>query len=453
MKYIRINRINEANFDTVIELAGGKRIEANVTNQKGYYADYRLKEAIVELKLIREEGIIKESRRNKVAELFRKSQPGRPVIVLDTNLLSQSDLQKYLNLMGQPIQTAIKKSAKQLQDSNLRLGIDNTRVLVILNDGYTALNINEFREVVGKIIRNDTTKIDYAIVGGIYYYSDKFDSFFISRFDLIPVNIVKPFPSYGVLLTAWNQWVNSYMTSVVLGQESLDDDRTPIIDLNFEIDGIEYVKICPPMGKPSKFWPGGKRPREDSTGIESCPPVAICFPKLSKQNWVLFKKNMQNESRLQNDYRSWLIWAKEKKLHSGTDLQPFVEVDIMFEECVAWFNKPVELLSFATLCEYAAEVFQTKIISIIDSSINKDTSKIIIPSYIFLLTEEIGQDKAFDISSIYYINETPGFERDEIILENKKLFFEYALSLASAYAFSKGLETVIYQRDEKYSWT
>lgn len=453
MDYIRINRIDEKDFDSIVELAGGKRINPNGSCPTGYYADYILNEAIVELKLIRDEGLIKESRRKKVAKIFRKAQPDRPVIVLDSKILSQKELQKYYNLMEQPIQTAVKKAAKQVRDTKSRSGTDSTRVLIILNDGYTALNMEEFRELVGKKVRNDTSKIDYAIAGGIYYYSDRFDNYFFPRFDLIPVNIDKPFPSYSILLNAWNQWIEKYMTSVVLGQKSIDDDRLPAIDLDFEIDGIKYVKICPPMGKKSKFWPDGKRPRENSTGIESCPPVATCFPKLSKANWSKFKKVIQAGSNLQDDYASWLNWAKEQEVQGGTDIQPFIAIDIEYEECISWINKPLESLSFSTLCQYAVEVFQIKIRSVIDNAINKKASNLTIPSYIFLLTEEIGQDKALDISSIYYINETPGFERDEIILENIKLFFEYGLALASSYAIRMGLETVVYEKDERYTWT
>ena len=88
-----------------------------------------------------------------------------------------------------------------------------------------------------------------------------------------------------------------------------------------------------------------------------------------------------------------------------------------------------------------------------DGAINKMESNLLIPSHIFLVTEEIGQDKAFDISSIYYINETSGFERDDIIIANERLFFEYALALASAYAVRMGLEAVVYEKNEKYAWT
>ena len=450
---MRINRIHEKDFDSIVKEAGGSRIRTNGAGSKGKNADYILNEAIVELKLIREEGLVKESRRKKVAEIFRETQPDRPVVVLDPKILSKTELRKYYNLLERPIQTAVRTAAKQVHDTKLRVGTDSTTVLMILNDGYTALSMDEFREVVGKTVRNDTSKIDYAVAGGIYYYSDSFDSYFFSRFDLIPVNVDKSFTSYNALLDTWNKWVEKYMTSVVLGQNKFDDDRFPVIDLNFEIDGIEYVKPCPPMGKPSGFWLGGRRPRENTTGIESCPPVATCFPKLSKKNWSKFKDTMPVEAKLQDDYVSWLTWAKEQEQLGGTKLQPFIAIDIKYEDCISWRRQADENLSFSTLCCFAVEVFETKIRSIIDGAINKMESNLIIPSYIFLLTEKIGQDKAFDVSSIYYINEMPGFERDDIIIENERLFFEYALALASAYAVRMGLETVVYEKNEKHAWT
>ncbi|MCK4641209.1 MAG: hypothetical protein KAU06_07725 [Candidatus Marinimicrobia bacterium] len=453
MNYIRINRIHEKDFDSIVEEAGGERIKPNMSGSKGHSADYILNEAIIELKLVREEGLIKESRRKKVAEIFRKTQPDRPVVVLDSKILSQKELRKYYNLLEHPIQTAVRTAAKQVHDTNLRIGSDITRVLIILNDGYTALSMEEFHEIVGKTVRNDTSKIDYAVAEGIYYYSDRFDNYFFPRFNLIPVNIDKPFPSYNILLDSWNKWVEKYMTSVVLGQKKFDDDRLPVIDLNFEIDGIEYVKTCPPMGKPSGFWPDGKRPRENTTGMERCPPVATCFPKLSRTNWSKFKEIMSDESKLQDDYASWLRWAKEQEQQGGTDLQPFIAIDIEYEDFISWYRKAGESLSIFTLCCFAVAVFQTKISSIIEGAINKMESNLVIPSHIFLLTEEIGQDRAFDISSIYYINETSGFERNDIIVANQRLFFEYALALASAYAVQMGIETVAYEKNEKYAWT
>ena len=50
MEYIRIKAVTEADFDQVITSAGGSRIIADGS------ADYLLNEAIIELKLVSEEG-------------------------------------------------------------------------------------------------------------------------------------------------------------------------------------------------------------------------------------------------------------------------------------------------------------------------------------------------------------------------------------------------------------
>ena len=237
MDYTRINRIREKDFDYVVETAGGTKINTTGSQPGVLNADYMLNEAIIELKIIREEGLEKQLRQEKIASIFNKTQPGRPVVVLDPNLLSNNDSRAYYNLMEQPIKTAIKKAAKQLKATRTRMGGNSTTVLVILNDGYTALTKDEFRYVVVNRIYNDTSRIDFAIIGGIYYYSDRFDSFFLSIFELLPVNLDKTFPSYDVLLGAWNKWVEKeYMTSVVRGQKPLTADRLPVVDLNFNVD-------------------------------------------------------------------------------------------------------------------------------------------------------------------------------------------------------------------------
>lgn len=453
MDYIRINRLSEEDFDAVVKEAGGCRLEARQPASGYYNADYILNEAIIELKLLDEEGLVKEKRRKKIGRLFTETQPGRAVVVLDPHLLSQSALRRYYNLLRRPIQTAVKKAAKQLDETRARLGKDSVRVLVILNNGYTALNMDEFPELVGKSVRHDTSRIDYAVSGGIYYYSDRFDNYFFPRFDLVPVNVSKPFPSYDTLLGSWNRWVENYMTALVRGQKQFDNHRLPVVDLRYEVDGVVYVKPAPPIGKPSGFWPGGKRPRENTTGIEHCPPVATCFPKLDKLNWIKFKEALPTESRLQTDYSSWVKWAETQKRRGGTKLQPFVEIDVAFEDCVAWCKEAGRGLSLSSMCLFATTLVETKIRSIMDAAIDKSRCSIVAPRYIHLITEEIGQDRANDVSSIFYVSELPGLECEIPLMANEKMFFEYALAVAAAYAVLMAIETVLYERVGKYAWT
>lgn len=452
MKYQPVNRILETDFDSIVSEAGGSRIGQDRSYPEGHNADYQLNEAILELKIIGEEGLEKETRKRKIARLFRQFQSDRPVVVMDPALLSHRELLDYRTLIRQPIQRAVKKAARQIHDTKTRISSNSTGVVIILNDGYTALGMEEFKEVVGQSVRHDTSKIDYAIAGGIYYYSDRFDSYFLCRFDLIPINIDKPFPSYQILCDAWNNWVKEYMTSVIRGQHYSDDDKLPVVDLRFNLEGVDYVKPSPQIGKPSDFWPSGNRPRENSTGIEQCPPVATCFPKLSMADWSLFKKAMPEDAELQSDYTAWRSWAREQERFTGTELLPFVKINIRYDGFITWCEESNEDRSFSALCRFSVEVFEEKVRRIADTAIDQQRSSIIPPSFVFLFTMEIGQDMALDYSSIFIVSEAPGFGREEVIIKNRKLFFQYGLILASAYAVRAGLDYVVYERDDTYVW-
>jgi len=106
--------MREEDFDEIIAKAGGCRTAADDSRSSELNADYFLNEAIIELKLIEEEGLDKENRRRKVAGLFQESQPDKPVVILDPNILSEKAKRKYYNLLEGPIKTHVKKAAKQL---------------------------------------------------------------------------------------------------------------------------------------------------------------------------------------------------------------------------------------------------------------------------------------------------------------------------------------------------
>src|SRR5437763_751416 len=109
MDYLRIRNITEVEFDSIIEAADGKRITREGS------ADYILKEAIIELKFIKEEGLEKEARRIKIAKLFREEQPNAPVVVIDPASLNPHRAREYYNIVSGPIKTHVKKAASQLE--------------------------------------------------------------------------------------------------------------------------------------------------------------------------------------------------------------------------------------------------------------------------------------------------------------------------------------------------
>ncbi|MFK7779519.1 MAG: hypothetical protein QM501_15560 [Gimesia sp.] len=451
MDVFRLNHLREEDVDQIVLNAGGKRAVPDHCVETEMNADYLFDDAIIELKLIEEEGLEKETRRVKVADIFRKIQEDRPVVILDPNLLDKKSLQKYQNAMEGPIKTQVKKSAKQLF-STWEKNKSHLRVLLIINNGYSALNEEEFETTVKKCATNDTTKIDYVICAGLYYYSDQFDVNFFSVFQLFPIREECEFPSFAKLKICWEGYIQDLLKSMILDECEIEKPKIPVIDLEYELQGIKYLKPAPKMGKSSEYYPNGIRPRFNSTGIEACPPVGVAFPKLSKEEWSAFKKHLPQEGLLQNEYVDWRSFLREEMKKNNEKLKPAIEVNVYFEQFQEWCGQKKKKINFSNLCYFSFLIFDAQVKSVIHYSKTNEEIQIRYPRYIYLITEEIGRDKANDMTSVFYVSEIPGIEREEVLLSNQLLFFEYGLSIASAYAVKYDTSVVLYKKDKTYCW-
>jgi len=450
MDYMRIYKLKEDDFDRIIESAGGKRISEDDSREKTRNADYILDDAIIELKFVEEEGLEKQQRQQKLADIFKKQFPDKPVIVLDPKLLEDKRKHDYYKAMLTPIKVHIKNAAKQLKHATQKPEyIEKTRVVVLLNVGYGSLRHEEFKEIAFKRTTNDTKHVDCLIVGGIYFYSDKFDSYVISPFEEMPINLNKRFSSFDKLNKCWKVFLDDFMTSVILQNRESHLDRLPVLEMDFEVDGVKFVRPAPLIGKPSKYWVNG-RPRENSTGLTTCPPVGIIFPKLNKENWEKFREKECYDTAFKETYREWLDFAAEERAKNNDELMPFIEIEITYEEFCNKYDENEAY--FILLCEYATEVFQKRINDVIAAAKDQAEANIILPKYILLVVEEIGNDKANDLSSIYLLRQSLGQKNVDTILKNKNLFFNYSLALASSYAVKHNISNVIYHRDQTYMW-
>ena len=324
MEYIRISSISERDFDSIVLDAGGSRLEMDSS------ADYHLNEAVIELKFVQEEGFEKGPRQAKLAALFRKQQPTAPVVVIDPDTLDETQSRNYYNIVATPIKGHIKKASSQLGETAKRYSPEATRVLIILNTGYTALNHDEFKSVCIKCVHNDTTKIDFVVCGGIYLHGDKFDYYLLPRFDLIPVNLNRPFPSYDLLLKAWNAFEERQATNMMMEAPLPGEGKLPVLDLAFEVDGVRYVKPAPAV--PSNVFPSGHAPRVNSSPIRTCPPVAIVFPSLGAQDWMAFKRALPYAPTLKATHADYQAFQQERETAESAPLKPFVTVPVTFQE-------------------------------------------------------------------------------------------------------------------------
>jgi len=448
MDYMRIYKLTEDDFDGIIDAAGGKRLNNDDSRESRLNADYLLDDGVIELKFVEEEGLKKQERQRKLAVLFKKQFPSKPVVVLDPELLGDEGRRDYYKAMLTPIRARLKKAAKQLkQTAQKHKG--KTKVVILLNVGYGSLYHEEFKQIAVRYAANKTKQIDCLIVGGIYFYSDKFDSYVLGPFEEVPINLNRRFSSFDKLNKHWRDFLNKFMTSAIVLNRDTQPDRLPVLEMDFELDGVKYVRPAPPIGKPSKFWVNG-RPRKNSTGITKCPPVATIFPKLDKENWERFREKECYDTAFRDTYKQWLDYAAEKTTENKDVLKPFINMEVSYDSFCEKYDENEAY--FVYLCEYATEVFQKRINEVINAAKDQADSRIILPEYILLVVEEIGQDKANDLSSIYHVRQSLGQQKIDAILENKQLFFEYGLALAASYAVKHGVSSVMYERDQTYMW-
>ena len=372
-------------------------------------------------------------------------------MVLDRRRLPSHAQRQYDRIIEGPIKTALSTARKQLKQSRVEFPDTSVSILFILNNGYTALDHDALVRLVAHRVRNDTKEIDGIVCAGCYFYSDTFDSYFLWPITYVPINLSRAFVSYENLREAWNGFAGRFMTAMIRGQIGQSAIKGPVIDTQFDVDGVTYVKPAPPMGEKSEFFVKG-RPRNDSSGIEHCPAVAITFPDMTFGEWVKFRKALPYESGLFDNYEDWQAFRIEA-VAAGMGLKPFVGVSIISREWQVWRKNRQAIKAMSSIQDYANEIFNKKVRSVMACARERSRSSIIPPRYIFAVTEEIGQDRANDLSHIALIREAPGSTPNvRELITDARIFHEHALVLACAYAVAEGVDYVLWQKEQRYAW-
>lgn len=443
-----IKPLSESDIENIVVRAGGCRAHPDADRRKVQGADFIIGNAVIELKILEEEGLEKPERQKKLAALFSAKYPGRPTVVIDKSLLSEKEGLDYDKIFEGPIKTAIATARKQLRQSKAEFDSE-TKVLWIVNNGYTSINHDELLSIVARRVRNDTREIDGAIVSGVYYYSDTFDNFFSWKIDYVPINLNCSHEFFDGLKSKWDMFVADFMTSFMKSESVEGLTKGPMIDISFLVDGVMCVRPAPQMGMESDIFING-RPRSNSTGITSCPSVATVFAGISCSEWEKFKKS----SLVPISCSKRFEWIKEEEYaRSKCLVKPLITMPITYAGWSAW----AESLSCETsnsVHKYATEIFKEKLDSIIQNARERTKMSILPLRYLLLITEEIGRDLRFDISHLSEVYTLPDREneRSSVIWENKSMFFEHALCVAAAEAVARGIEYVFWEKITRYAW-
>lgn len=450
MDTFRIRPLTEDDVRAVVESCGGVVAHPDAHQRTERGGDFILEGAAIELKLLDEDGLQKSARQAKLAKVFRDEGYKAPVVVLDRGNLSESGKRAYDRAIEGPIKGAIASARQQLKQTRTERPETTLSVLWVLNNGYTALNHEELTALVAHRTRNDASSIDGVIVGGCYFYSDGFDSFFLWPLEYVPLrldNVV----GFDALHTAWHRFAESFTSRVVKGDLGVDPFKGPVVDTQFEVDETTFVKPAPPMGGKSNFFPRG-RPRKNSTGLTECPCVALTFPALSQVEWSKFRQALPDEYGLQDNYGAWLRYERDAA-GEGHQLRPFVRVPIAFDGWQAWCAKENRAPGMSSIYHYANAVFQDRVQAIISNAREMTKGGLLPSRYILAVTDEIGQDKANDLSYLAKVRQHFNGKSDiKPIVEDLRIFHEYSIALASAYAVAEGFEAVMWIRKKRYAW-
>jgi hypothetical protein len=446
-----ITALTEEDLDRIVEAAGGERAHPDADRRDREGADYLLGTTMIELKMLDDEGFSKPERQARLAGLFSALEPDRPVVVLDPARLSPPEQLKYRRIIEGPVKRAVTKARAQLIQSRTERPEAKGSVLWIVNNGYTSLDHDSLEEIVANRVRQDTTHIDGVIVSGCYYHSDGFDSVFLWPCTYVPINAAYAFPEFDALQDAFQDFAGEYMTALVQ-QEVPAGAKLPVADVTFDLDGVRFVRVAPPMGRPSDFYING-RPRANSTGFEKCPPVALIVPDLARAEHDLVRAAVGKADGPLSSYEAWLEHIAEAAA-AATPLKPLVAMPVRATEWLDWCREAGMGPSHAALRAYAHDLFTKPMLDLLSRARERKRDGLVLSSYVLALTEEIGQDCANDVSHIALVRERP--EGDPVIrplVENLRIFHEHALALAAAYALSRGIGAVQWQKNRQYSWT
>jgi hypothetical protein len=238
---------------------------------------------------------------------------------------------------------------------------------------------------------------------------------------------------------------------MVQGKLQGDLNKGPLIDKQFENDGVTFILPAPSMGKASEFYAAG-RPRQNTTGLERCPPVATTFPDLNKQEWTVFRAALPTETGLCETFEAWRL-KRNRAVESGTALRPFAPVPVTFQAWETWCTEQRIDRSLFAVHEYANTLFEEHVRAILASAREVMPNSIVPERYVLAVTEEIGQDKANDVSHIAVVQEgIGGSAAHRSLVENARIFHEHAVVLGSSYAVIAGLEFVLWAKDLTYAW-
>lgn len=401
--------------------------------------------SIVELKLLEDERLEKPEAQAKIAELIGSIDVSRPVVVIASAGLAKAQKQEYDKIMRAPVKAAIRSARAQLKQTRSEVCPDATNVLLIINNGFTAMSHEDLVEHAVDRVRNDTNQIDAVVVAGCYLHGDGFDTFALWPIDCVAINEERPFREFEDLRRNWNALADRHMTEFVRGEHGEFADKEAQTDVVFDFRGRTYVKPAIPIGRPSKFF-GGRRPRRNRVGFDQVKHTALTIPRLSQVEHRRIRAALPDEPLLES-LEAWNHHIDEAMLSSRAD-RPVVPVNVTRGSWEAWKRKNPDSTGTESLRAHANNAFGIRASRIVHSAVEASRSVKLPSRYVWVIVELIGQDESNDVSHIGVFDDGA----DRVLLANARMGHFPALSLAAAYALKFDIGEIYWRHDLSHAW-
>lgn len=246
-----IPRITEPFVDFVAEKMGWHRYDDVKEILKGRRnADYLSDDLVVELKIFEEEGLAKDIRQNKVAELYNECFGSEEAVNISFEDVPDKIRKRLKSIVSKPIQGAIKTASKQIKETKEDLNLNADGILIAVNNGYTYLNADNFEEIVLERCRNDSSNIEYAICITVEYHQGRFDAFVLCHVKCYSVKNNVPWKYEEAFRDAF-QHRFAHMMSIMMADQMNPEfwvnKLAPVSSISFEREGVTYIREAPPV--------------------------------------------------------------------------------------------------------------------------------------------------------------------------------------------------------------
>lgn len=224
MKFYRVPRFGEADFEKIINSIGGSKVPETITRTP----DFVVKNVLLEFKDLQKESLENKERQKSIAKLFENRTDY--AININPSIDFGELTYGYHRLIKNTIKNQFKSASDQIRQYRVKSNIKKSGI-VIFNTGLYSLPHELFKEMVTDILTRETKIIEFAFILSQSMQTNGWDMYAVFASEWIG-DIPDELENVKSEL---DQLVKTKMTEMMYKNDSLDiiESQKPI---SFELD-------------------------------------------------------------------------------------------------------------------------------------------------------------------------------------------------------------------------